>query len=386
MKTVKKIINRLPLGIRLFIREQVGLKNPIKLNSLRKKLKNEFLTFSEKQNVGLGIKDGSETWHKSFKKFLRAQPEQSEVAFEFFKDSISVVKLTNIEKESSKVILICIVKNDLLKMKNLIQHHRKIGIKHFAILDNGSSDGTVEWLKNQNDVDLFHVQDKYTTNRREAWVNKLIAYYGLKKWYLILDSDELFAFYKMESRNIEYLIDYCKEHSIDRMRAVMIDMYGSNSFYSANEESDYLAKCKYFDINSYKYENRDVVDLITGGPRSRIFNQKPWLTKYPLCYFEEGDIQGKSHFLFPYKKNKNTKCYSAILHYKFLPNDIEKYRKIAKEGNYFNGSIQYKDYINHLDKSNGLAFMDEQSVEYSDSESLYRIPILEKIYLTANKS
>ncbi|MFI2858757.1 glycosyltransferase family 2 protein [Paenibacillus sp. JSM ZJ436] len=378
MKTLKNIINKFPLGIRLFIREQLGLKNPIKLNLLKVNLRNEFSIFEE-QNVGLKIKDGSETWYKSFKKFIKAQPEESEVAFEFFKDSISVLKLSNLEKENVKVILVCVVKNDLLKIKNLVKHHRRIGVKHFAILDNGSSDGTVEWLKDQNDVDLFLVQDKYTTNRREAWVNKIIAYYGFKRWYLILDSDELFAFHKMESKNIEYLINYCEKHSIDRMRAVMIDMYGSDSFYSENQEGDYLEKCKYFDLNSYKHENRDIIDLITGGPRSRIFNQRPWLTKYPLCYFVEGDIQGKSHYLFPYKKNKNTKCYSAILHYKFLPSDFKKYRNIATEGNYFNGSIQYKDYINHLDNSNGLSFMDERSVEYSDSDSLYMIPILDKI-------
>lgn len=378
MKKIKKVIDRLPLRLKLRIREHIGLKNPIQLKLNQNKLKKEFLTFGVKEKVGLEIKDGPGTWYKALKKFIIAQPEESEVAIEFFKDSISVLQLSKTGKETSLVILICVVKNDLRKMKNLIIHHRKIGIKHFAILDNGSTDGTIEWLKNQKDVDLFTVQDKYNTNRREAWINKLVAYYGLNRWYLILDSDELFSFYKMESRNIEYLIDYCVKHSIDRMRAVMIDMYGADSFYLDNSEEDYLEKCKYFDSNSYKYENRDVIDLITGGPRRRIFNQKPWLTKYPLCYFVEGDIQGKSHFLFPYKKNKNTKCYSAILHYKFLPSDIRKYRKIATEGNYFNDSIQYKDYINHIDRSNGLSFMDEQSVEYSDTDSLYIIPVLEK--------
>lgn len=379
MNIVKKITNNLPLGLRLRLREHVGIKNPIKLKLLNKNLRREFQNYNNKNKDGLDIKDGLETWYKSFKKFIIAQPKESEVAFEFIKDSINILKLSEVEREDTEVILLCVVKNDIQKIKNLIKHHRKIGVRHFAILDNGSNDGTIEWLKEQKDVDLFYVQDKYTTNRREAWINRLVAYYGLNRWYLILDSDELFAFYNMETKNIESLIDYCEKNSIDRMRTVMIDMYANDSFYSTNSNDEYLEKCKYFDLNSYKYENRDVIDLVTGGPRSRIFKQKPWLTKYPLCYFVEGDIQGKSHFLFPYNKNKNTKCFTALLHYKFLPRDIKKYRKIAKEGNYFNGSIQYKQYVDYIDNSHGLSFMSEQSCEYIDTDSLYKIPILEKI-------
>ncbi|MCC3356087.1 glycosyltransferase family 2 protein [Bacillus sp. REN16] len=381
MKIFKKIFNKMPLRFKIYCRERKGCKNPIKLLLLNRKFKKVYLSFRNNEQKGLEIVNGVDSWYWSFIKFIRAQPSESEVAFEFFLNKIKIFNLSIGVSNNSKVILVCVVKNDLLKIEKLIEHHRKLGVKHFAILDNGSNDGTLEWLAVQKDVDLFSVEDKYTTNRREAWINRLIAYYGLNRWYLIVDSDELLAYYNMENKEINAFIDYCEKNSINRVRAVMIDMYASDAFYKSNKDDEFIENCRYFDLDTYEYIKRDSLDLITGGPRGRLFNQNPWLTKYPLCYFQEGDIQGKSHYLFPYIKNKNTNCITALLHYKFLPRDINKYRKIALEGNYFNGSIQYKNYIKHIEKNDGLSFINEQTKEYTDTDSLFSIPILEKVNL-----
>lgn len=99
-------------------------------------------------------------------------------------------------------------------------------------------------------------------------------------------------------------------------------------------------------------------------------------------FFYGGRYTRKSHYLFPYRNNKNTECFVALLHYKFLPSDILKYRQISEEGNYFNGSKEYKDYVRVLEESSGLSFINElQTQEYINSESLYEIPMLKKIIL-----
>lgn len=377
MGTIKKIFNKLPLKYKIYFREHRGLLNInqlIKNNIQLQKKINEYVGINS--NV-LEIKDGYKSWEKAFKKFIVAQPSELEIAIEFFEDNIIKLKENDATTEK-KVILICIVKNDLLKIKNMIEHHRKIGIKKFAIVDNNSTDGTKEWLIKQRDVDLFFTDRKYTTNKREAWINRIIAYYGMNRWYLILDSDELFVYKQMESKNIEEVITYCNEKKLHRIRALMIDMYAEDKFYENGEDKSYIQKCNYFDINTYEYQNRDILDLIIGGPRGRIFGQKAWLTKYPLCYFTKGDIQGKSHFPYPYIKNKNSKCLGALLHYKFLSSDIEKYRKIAYDGNYFNGSAQYKKYIEYIDQNGVNNFVYKNSHEYVNSESLSIITVLDE--------
>lgn len=379
MNMAKSLFSKLPISIKIAIRQNIALKNPLKYIKLKKTLDNVIQDYIKKDDKGLEIKDGVDKWNKSFKKFIKAQPSEFEVATEFFKTNIQLINKSNVSVKDTTVTLICVVKNDLLKLKKMINHHRSIGVKHFAIIDNDSTDGTIEWLKDQEDVDLFYIDDKYTTNKRESWINRIISYYGFNKWYLILDSDELFVYSDMEEKSINQLVRYCKDNNIFRLRALMIDMYANDEFYEKSNDNAYIEECKYFDTSSYNWEDKDKLDLITGGPRGRIFNQNAWLTKYPLYYFVEGDIQGKSHFLFPFYKNKNTKCLVGILHYKFLPSDIEKYRKIALDGNYFNGSLQYKNYINYIDKNGGLSFKNDKSEKYINSKSIYKIKVLDKL-------
>ncbi|WP_415841140.1 glycosyltransferase family 2 protein, partial [Paenibacillus typhae] len=353
MKIIKKAIAKLPLKTKLYLREISNFRKPFSIV----KTKN-ILDRKVKETNGLNIKDGLEVWHRSFKKFILSNLNESEVAYDFFENNIELVSQSKFNYDNREVILLCVVKNDLMKLKKMVDHHRGIGVTHFAILDNISTDGTAEWVKDQPDIDLFTNDDKYTTNRREAWINRLIAYYGLNRWYLIVDSDELFVYQQMEEYPIECLIKYCVNHSITRIRGLMVDMYAEDAFYLQNNDEDYLTQCIYFDLNSYKKEERDYIELITGGPRERMFNQNPWLTKYPLCYFSKGDIQSRSHFLFPFNKNKNSECLAALLHYKFLPSDLPKYKMISENSNYYNGSIEYKKYLEVMEH-NILSFMYE---------------------------
>ena len=61
-----------------------------------------------------------------------------------------------------------------------------------------------------------------------------------------------------------------------------------------------------------------------------------------------------------------------------MPGEIEKYREIAKDGNYYNGSYDYKKYVNFME-SNKLDFMCKNTVKYQNSKSLEKINIYDKI-------
>ena len=104
------------------------------------------------------------------------------------------------------VILVTTVKNDLDRIQLLLEYYRKMGIKFFLILDNGSTDGTLEFLREQRDVNLFSCNEEYETYRKEGWVNRLIASVGFGHWYLIVDSDELFDYIGREEHNIYQLV------------------------------------------------------------------------------------------------------------------------------------------------------------------------------------
>lgn len=307
-------------------------------------------------------------WIESFNKLTYAYPELIDVAEAFCQSEIRILQDRKVSRDD--ILAICVAKNDFIKVQEFIRHHRSIGIDKFVVLDNDSRDGSLEWIKKQDDVVLMQTKIPYTTNRREGWINRIMAFYGYSRWYMVADSDELLTYHECENRDIHELISYFERHGIQRARGMMVDMYAKPDYYESGSAETYMTDCVYFDKTTYYSKKHYVLDLVCGGPRERIFHQSPWLTKYPLFFLKEGDVQCKSHFLFPFEKNLGNRCNIILRHYKFQPGEIEKIRKVVSDGNYFNGSKQYKAYLDIIDRGEGLNFMCEDSEEFTSSKSL----------------
>ena len=362
---MKRLLNYVPKDLKITLLENRYLLGEISKRHT-KRLK-KYLQLSE----GLSLKiDDKKKWIRKLIRLSFAYPNLIEVADEFCKSEMVILK-EKVMDES--VIAICVAKNDLTKMKGFINHHRKLGIHNFVILDNDSTDGSIEWLLEQNDVFLLQTKIPYTTNRREAWVNRIMAYFGDERWYYVADSDELLVYEDCENRGINELIRFFEAKGIVRARALMVDMYAKAKYYKDGKIEEYLNECIYFDSDTYYESERHQLDLICGGPRERIFNQAPWLTKYPIFYLRKKDLECKSHFLFPFAENKDTQCNIILKHYKFQPGELNKYQQIVKAGNYFNGSKQYKAYLNVLEGTDDLDFFCKSTREYKDSFSLHEI-------------
>lgn len=306
-------------------------------------------------------------WMGRFEAMLRAYPNLEEVAEEFFTNRLDLVK----KADDSSADLICVVveKNDLERLQSGIDHHRKLGVGRFVVVDNASDDATLEWLAGQPDVDIVTVKVPYTTNRREAWVNRVIAHYGDNRWYLVVDSDEMLVYPDCEKRTIGNLLAECESKGKTRLRALMVDMYAKPGYFEYGDRSRFLEECIYFDSDTYRRCPRRHLDLVCGGPRERVFDQAPWLTKYPL--FKPGlkGVQCKSHFLFPLVENKGTRCDLFLKHYKFIPGDAKEYERRAKSGLYYNGSSQYRRYVSVLEQGRPLDFFYSKTRHYVNSHS-----------------
>ena len=331
-----------------------------------------------KDNKGKSLSiDDERKWVKKLNKLAYSNSSYISLGEEFASSEIKIIK--NIEIHEQEVIAICVAKNDFMKLKNFIYHHRKIGITKFIILDNDSNDGSIEWLEKQNDVILLQTKMKYSSIRRVAWINRIIAHYGDNRWYLVADSDELLEYNDFENKTIYDVIEYCKSFNIIRVRALMLDMYAKPQYYAKKDIESCYDECIYFDKNSYFLNKREDFINICGGPRERVFKMIPCLTKYPLFYFRKKDIHCKSHFLYPFKENFDGDCLLVLKHYKFLPGEIKKYREIAKNENYYKGSWAYKKYLSVMEKNNILNFMNDDTCKYEDSSSLDNILVYKKI-------
>ena len=64
-----------------------------------------------------------------------------------------VDRLSNYDSETLK--LYCPVRDEISLVKVFLDYHRHIGIKLFVFLDNGSVDGTLEYLKKNKILDIY---------------------------------------------------------------------------------------------------------------------------------------------------------------------------------------------------------------------------------------
>lgn len=306
----------------------------------------------------------------------------------FAKANISVIRCREYANRELPIVVLC-VKNDLKRLQMLVRHYRNLGVERFAFLDNGSTDGTFEWMQDQDDIDLFKTLDKYNCLVKEGWLNRVISYYGFGQWFILTDSDELFTYIGMEKHPLTDLIRYAESEGIKRFKGINIDMYADAALFSlASSDLDIEKAYCWMDSDSYVEAPRrignSVITAVTGGPRQRTMDVPCSVMKYPLVFFEKGTISANAHYQFPYSLIEASPCIVGILHYKFLDSDKKEFERRAKfdtgmsAGNAKTG-IYYQQYVKVASENSNMTFMYSGSVKYENSESLKRIPLLKSV-------
>lgn len=354
------------------------IKNPIiKLNNLKQLKKIYKLQKNDFKNIQ------SPTIYKSLQRIIIKTDDGFNFAKSFYESRIELIK--DGKFIVNKPILICLVKNDLIRIKEFHRYYIELGIRNFAFIDNDSNDGTFEYLQNDKNIALFQIKEKYSTLNRQVWITKVMNYYGYNNWYIIVDSDEFLIYNDCEKNKINSLITYYENQKKFRIKALMIDMYSDDKFLfeSNNCKEKIMNKYCYFDKDTYISSKHTKFELIEGGVRKRVFEKyekiSPFLIKYPIIYFQPGDLQYNSHYSSPFYKNFNAELNIALLHYKFMPEDLNKIKERVKEKNYAMGSKEYSAYLKAYKEDPNIHLKNDESVKLITSNSIYAINLLKKI-------
>ena len=308
--------------------------------------------------------------------------KQRELLSAFPTANIETVRRTDPGDPRLPIVVLC-VKNDRRRIEMLVNHYRELGVVHFAFIDNGSTDGTLEWMLEQPDIDIYKTQDKYASLVKEAWINRIISMYGFDRWYIQTDSDELIKYIGMEDHNILDVVGFAERKGLDRLEAMTFDTYSERGLFVHLEEGRYIEdEYCWIDTDSYEAQPKQVgcetIQWLTGGPRKRMMNVSTSLMKFPLVYFKRGTLSANAHFLYPYQEINESPCTLAIMHYKFLEEDREEFARRAKSDSGFAFGGKY--YQNYLQVGQDQAtFMYEGSRKYIDSNSLNNMPFLQKM-------
>ena len=67
------------------------------------------------------------------------------------------------------ILLFLTMRNERVRLPYFLEYYRKLGVDHFLIVDNGSDDGTREYLAEQPDVSLWTTAAGLQADRASGW-------------------------------------------------------------------------------------------------------------------------------------------------------------------------------------------------------------------------
>jgi len=266
----------------------------------------------------------------------------------------------------SDILLFSTLRNERVRLPYFLKYYREMGINHFLIVDNGSDDGSREYLTLQPDVSLWTTAHSYKRARFGAdWLNGLQMRYGHGHWTLVVDPDEFFIYPFSDTRPIRALTDWLDAGSIKSFPAMLLDMYpkGPIGAQPYHEGQDPFEIANWFDSGNYTISrNAKFGNLwIQGGPRARKFfadvpERSPALNKVPLVKWHRSYAYVSStHMLLPrglnlvYDEWGGEKAAGCLLHAKFLDTFAVKANEEMLRHQHYANSHEYRAYKAALD-------------------------------------
>jgi glycosyltransferase involved in cell wall biosynthesis len=314
------------------------------------------------------------------------------------------------------------LRNEMLRLPAFLRHYRKLGVARFFLVDNGSTDGTTEYLLAQPDVHVFRTEGHFREARGGTdWLNALLGQFGVATWCVTVDVDELLWFPGVEQTRLSKLTAYMDAQGYQALGCLLLDLYPAGSLKDCayTPDQDLAAAAPYFDIGPYivtkpfRGVSRSPAYGVFGGVRGRVFYPEarlkpifwklryllftwlpyripplrqstflgrlqpkisPILTKVPLVRWDsESRYLDVNHYVTPRVMAPET---GVVLHFKFLQDFHERAVHEAARGEYFDGASEYRRYCEKLKSDHALSFMYEGSTQIKDSSQLIQLGLM----------
>lgn len=223
-------------------------------------------------------------------------------------------------------LAVLVARDEVEALPAWLDHLRALGLRHVLAVDNGSLDGTREWLAAQPEVSLWEAAGSYREARFGMdWANALLGRFGPGRWCLTLDADERLLFPRPE-RGLQGLTQALEAGGREALPCLMIDLYG-------DPEGGLWFDAEGFHV---RRQPRFGHVVVRGGPRGRLLfadapHRAPVLSKLPLVRWRSGFAYvGSTHHALPSRLNRALDALDplagpeagprgALLHGKLLP-------------------------------------------------------------------
>ena len=279
------------------------------------------------------------------------------------------------------IVVVSVVRNEMVMLPQFLEHYRALGAKCFIFVDNGSDDGTREYLVSQPDTILYSAGTEYRhSHYGVSWQQAVVSNHCLGKWVLLADADEFLVYEGCESKSMEEFVADVEGSGDNGVILYMIDMYPYGDLADADFE-----KAGVFDVAPY-FDKEALIELRFGGgmySNSRNFvnglrhriapgrinayvSQKYAMFKYyPWVRLCEG---------VHYAANMTVEnSYGFFAHFKYHSGFKSKVEIEVKRKQHYNGAEEYRKYAGMMAESSGGFGLDQVSEKYAGSQSFTKL-------------
>jgi hypothetical protein len=278
------------------------------------------------------------------------------------------------------------VKNGGFYIESFIRHHLAMGVRHIFLLDNGSSDRTLEIARAFSCVSGFRT-DLPVGKYQKVLKRVFAATVGGTSWCLDLDIDELFDYPARTSVSLTSLISYLNQHRFTAVVTQMLDMFPERplSDLDSTVEADLKGVYRQYNLQAIRREtylgsklgkeygarNRfmpeaETPDLFFGGIRKQFYGLDCLLTKHALFRQAGGlDVFPHVHFV---DNAFIADVTGVLLHYKFTANAAQLATQNAKA--FDANSSGYNDFLSALSADPELSCLRAGAQELASVDQL----------------
>lgn len=257
------------------------------------------------------------------------------------------------------ILLVACLRNERPRMRFFIDYYRKLGVDHFLFVDNGSTDGFLDWARGEPDVSVWTTEASYrAANFGMLWCNDLLHRHGVGRWCVTVDPDEFLVYPFMATRNLRALTRFLEEERRLCMHTVTLDAYSDRPLAKTmlNEGDDPFVLCPFYDRDGYvQTASWGLSTWVRGGPRLRVHfrdrpAQAPALNKIPLVRWATNHhYRMSTHDAWPLKLNRahasgEVSVTGALFHFKLVASLRDKAAEEAVRGEHYAGGREYARY------------------------------------------
>ncbi|RGP38498.1 glycosyltransferase family 2 protein [Pseudotabrizicola alkalilacus] len=284
---------------------------------------------------------------------------------------------TRLDRASTApVAVVACLRNEMTMLPHFLSHYRSLGVDSFLIADNGSDDGTLDYLADQPDVALFSVDSDYGQSHYGVlWQQALIAAYRPDRWSLIADADELLTWTADASGHLPDLLASPDFQDCDAARIFMLDMYpqGPLSQTDFTDEAPFaaapfidrdpflttsLGRGPFSDAPTWTSATRH--RLLPGSRPELFVAQKIALLRYrPWMRLTDG-----LHYVGETRLSPRALLFG---HFKYNAAFRAKAVSEVARGQHFNNAEEYRKYLDLIAEGRETIFDPSVSVHWTDS-------------------